>query len=736
MNNYTFKTLIGSKQEVTSPDGKKKCLSITRIEIPRIQRDYAQGRKTKDVEKIRNSFLSSLYSALSEDREITLDFVYGDVYEEKGAEDDENKHGVLTLLDGQQRLTTLYLLYWYLSRKESVPSSESEFLKHFSYDTRPSARDFCKELCKFDCNPKSLPVEMRISDMLSNQSWFEIAWEYDPTVDGMLVMLDAIHSKFFECGEELWSRAVSKINFNFLPLYKMGLSDELYIKMNSRGKSLTQFEHLKAYIEKTVEEYDAELSREVGLDFDKKWANIFFLYRDKNDTADDEMLMFFRFVSKVICYEQNIDILKSDDFDIVDKVYSEQNVKGKGNLLRLKAAFDCLSVHKNLDAFFESYFTSDTYQSGKVKLFSDINLFKRCCDSENECTLNEFILFYCVILYWQNEDKITKDDFLFRIRIIRNLIKNSSDEIRSSKMKGILATSKEIIFDESINGDSENYNSFQKQEERGKIDWLKDPNNDQYKEDLLELESDFLLHGSIRVIGLENRDNFKNYLQLSKALESGCVKYDSLNRVLLSFMDYSQKIGDYYQLGSQTQQKTWEDMLHISSRRTGFEETKTVMNLLLSQVAVFNEENLNAVVDKYLELEDLVFDWRYYFIKYECMRSGNFGMYYWFNGREQKPYEVIMMNTAHKISGYNWEVFSYYFFNTYPDVFKLNNYANNGDKLVMKETGYTVDFRNSSVVVLDEDAEIGFMGIPQSNGIDTQDRIPLIKDFLSKWVTF
>ena len=71
----------------------------------------------------------------------------------------------------------------------------------------------------------------------------------------------------------------------------MGLTDELYIKMNSRGKPLTQFEHFKAYFEKIIESHDVELSKTMGQDLDGKWSDIFFPYRGENDIIDDEMLV-------------------------------------------------------------------------------------------------------------------------------------------------------------------------------------------------------------------------------------------------------------------------------------------------------------------------------------------------------------------------------------------------------------------------------------------------------------
>lgn len=41
----------------------------------------------------------------------------------------------------------------------------------------------------------------------------------------------------------------------------MGLTDELYIKMNSRGKPLTVFEHFKAELEREIRTLDEKMVR-------------------------------------------------------------------------------------------------------------------------------------------------------------------------------------------------------------------------------------------------------------------------------------------------------------------------------------------------------------------------------------------------------------------------------------------------------------------------------------------
>ena len=137
MKTYTFRELLSGDLTVEGSD-----LLIHSVVIPMIQRDYAQGRKNNDAERVRQNFLDVLHEKLLEpdpSTPLTLDFVYGSV----------NERGEFTPLDGQQRLTTLYLLYWYAGEKENKTKDDMAFLKRFSYETRYSARDFCEKLADY-----------------------------------------------------------------------------------------------------------------------------------------------------------------------------------------------------------------------------------------------------------------------------------------------------------------------------------------------------------------------------------------------------------------------------------------------------------------------------------------------------------------------------------------------------------------------------------------------------------
>ena len=87
------------------------------------------------------------------------------------------------------------------------------------------------------------------SSIIRDQSWWLNKWNADPTIDGMLRMLDTIDSIFFKSWEEaannLFSADHNTILFQFLKLENFYDPDDLFIKMNARGLPLTEFEIFK-----------------------------------------------------------------------------------------------------------------------------------------------------------------------------------------------------------------------------------------------------------------------------------------------------------------------------------------------------------------------------------------------------------------------------------------------------------------------------------------------------------
>ena len=213
--------------------------------IPKIQRAYAQGRKSET--DVRKDFLDFLFGVLTADEEkkVELSFLFGSKQFMA-----KRKNDGFELLDGQQRTTTLFLLYWYLGMKEQkkVPA----FLPKFTYETRDTSVQFLERITSSDFLidlKQSAP-----SKAIKANKWFTDDFYCDSTVCAMLNMLDAIDEKYnddkynMHCSN-LYGR-LNRIQFYVLMLEKFDMNDELYIKMNSRGLSLVPFENFKASIVK------------------------------------------------------------------------------------------------------------------------------------------------------------------------------------------------------------------------------------------------------------------------------------------------------------------------------------------------------------------------------------------------------------------------------------------------------------------------------------------------------
>ncbi|MBU4389626.1 MAG: DUF262 domain-containing protein [Proteobacteria bacterium] len=303
-----------------------------RIRIPMIQRDYAQGRPSED--EVREDFLNALEDALKKPADdptlpLNLDFIYGSV---EG--DDETR---FLPLDGQQRLTTLFLLHWYLAWKGQQWDEFGRMFRanghaRFSYSVRPSSNEFFDELVVFE--PAKRPEQIQqLSNLITDQSWYFRSWRLDPTIQSSLVVLDAIHGRFASADglfERLISESQPAITFQLLDLDNFGLSDDLYIKMNARGKPLTAFETFKARYEQELEkQFEGEFlaigtgsftyAEFVARRMDTLWADLFWAHRNKsNNLYDDAVMNLFRAVALITrnpessSYLKDIEVLRNE----------------------------------------------------------------------------------------------------------------------------------------------------------------------------------------------------------------------------------------------------------------------------------------------------------------------------------------------------------------------------------------------------------------------------------------
>ena len=276
-----------------------------RVEIPVIQRDYAQGRA--DQHNVRDDFLKSLHDALclpidDPTLPLDLDFVYGSIV-----------NNSFQPLDGQQRLTTLFLLHWYLAWIDGCSEDfrsriVTEGRSRFSYEVRPSSREFINAFANYvsdiSATDRKAMDRKNFDGMITDQPWYFRSWQFDPTIRAALSMLGRMHEVFRNTSglyARLIDEAAPAITFQLLDLEQFDLSDDLYIKMNARGKPLTPFETFKARFERLLksqfEGVPPDLCNGTPLaDFfsrriDTRWSDFFWTFRDKGTATFDDAVM-------------------------------------------------------------------------------------------------------------------------------------------------------------------------------------------------------------------------------------------------------------------------------------------------------------------------------------------------------------------------------------------------------------------------------------------------------------
>ena len=485
-------------------------LTENKIEIPIIQRDYAQGREGKEY--LRQTFLESLKTALDESLKsdenqdesweknevLKLDFVYG-----------STENGALQPLDGQQRLTTLWILHWYIAMRAGKLHEAGAALKKFTYETRISSREFCEELCNasnFDsyvkycigCKPLDKCPRKSIVDFITSQTWFYSSWKQDPTIQSMLRMLggtqkkgkggtdipDGIEEVFGESSDlkKYWDKLESDnapIVFYYLPLKDFGLSDDLYIKMNARGKQLTNFENFKAdlvgYIREKANEGEtwekflqSENNVGIPIKLDTEWTDIFWQNKTDDGRIDE---IYFAFLNRYFLHyaiadldiNEKSSIWKLYDNDSGNSALSYDNgfqmyedIIEKKLLEKLSALFsnlnkivkddsgnDIKSINDKIRSYLPEWFSSFDFipqykkkDNGEYDVIKDSfgnNLYK-----VTTLTRPQRVVFFGICRYLEECGSFDEVQFKRWMRVVCNLTENnaiSDSDAMSSRIK-------------------------------------------------------------------------------------------------------------------------------------------------------------------------------------------------------------------------------------------------------------------------------------------------------------
>lgn len=636
----------------------KALLEKYNVVIPQLQRDYAQGRTSE--EDLRKVFISNIKSVLANDSTgLNLDFVYG--YTEPAGRERE----VFVPLDGQQRLTTLWLIHWYLSPKiKEIIDDETyyfldfqtaEFLQNFTYQTRISSKRFCASLIS---EPLNLREGRKMSRNITDSPWYMASWNNDPTIKSMLAMLDTLEQLIVE-KETSWNNLLAgRVTFDYIDIKseEFRLTDELYIKMNSRGKPLTDFENFKAlfsgilakkdaeYAESTKRFENAQISYQDYFAFkiDGQWLDLFWSYRNEvSISVDNSILNFLYFVSEFLFYRSDGDhryegIVPKRDIDFFAEVFSV-----KENIDFLFDSLDFLSQMDSVPEFFKSLFdgisTFDNYKKDH---------FFRCI-ANTGFDVKDKTMLYAILSYAAKIETVISDDkFRDYVRVVRNLLvgvrqPNPKKRIEYMTNLRLPNVSDYCAFIDSFTDavrdgqdlsvyailSAKEFTGFSRESITTEVRKASAITDDSSLKELIHaLEEHKQIEGNtinFNFKGTDVREKIESFLQIW----SGETDRGLLVRAFLCYGDYSVKthqgtlLGPVWYLGSKL---NWSRILTAGER----DERKKVSGVLdkflegyLKSEGASVNEKLELIISSHQSGER---DWIYYFITYPAITSNQY----------------------------------------------------------------------------------------------------------------
>lgn len=657
---------------------------VASIRIPKVQRDYAYGREEAKVQSILDDMLTGIITAVRDDSSNVLDFVYGgsDIHEKNN-----NQKGGLIPLDGQQRLTTLFLLHFYASLlDDQIDQEDVNKLTKFSYETRHSAKEFCRNLVE-KIRPNLLKIyksaDRNIKDLIVDNALYLSIYDSDPTIKSMLNVLAKIEEKCAELdvlslSPSLWERLTKRRNVEFynLSLENFGLTDDLFIKMNARGKKLTDFEIFKSDMIAAIKGVDEKLKDEFSKKIDTEWIDIVWGYTNKDvsngriplavtNEADSRYSMLFHNIFLIEYYRRNPGGKESIEPNVKSVFCDEEGIKSVMDI------FETLRQIYTNDGSFGALWGHYFYFGDKgevigrdapIRLFWDKkrdSIFELAM--QGELTIPERVYLYSMYLLQKSEaDYSSKKHSL---RIIRNLITaNVRDrDIRIEKLHGFLKDVEYVIEHNGID-DKERKCAFV--QNVWNEEYVKQHMLSQIYEKLLRYENHNILQCSLSLFidyckSGEDIDQDKLCELLAKFESVYSNDYlDHFDSVRIALLDS----GDDYEYMQYEEGRNDLDKYYFITRPSELSDfyIKKATGKRKNQAAIVRildekePEDFSHTDGLYKRFEKN--DWRYYVAKYpkQSTRETTYSIGVWDN-RTDDPFDLILLNSGqHSENNLEW----------------------------------------------------------------------------------
>lgn len=373
-----------------------------KIIIPDFQRDYCWGDSThgeKHDANIVGNFLKTLIEEYLANKASELQLGKIDVY--------ESPKNHIYLTDGQQRLTTLYLIIGLLYKQTKIESlkkcliSDYEETKddqepYLQYAVRESTLYFLRDLVnEFFIKENTINVST-----INKQFWYFREYDLDPSIISIMLALAIIEKELANLKDlnEFSEFITTKIIIQYFDVINKEQGEERFVIINTTGKSLTVSENIKPIL----------LSNSIDSNFAEKWEDretYFWKNRnkEKENIADYGVNQFLKWCFQIEDKQNDIDVIKK----------AKALLKEKNNEVYLK----------NIQKHFESLkilleFIKDTIFQTQFKFVNDnkdVNNLIDLRQLSNEKIQNILLPLIAFISKWEDKKEYAYQ-FLRRLR--------------------------------------------------------------------------------------------------------------------------------------------------------------------------------------------------------------------------------------------------------------------------------------------------------------------------------
>lgn len=348
------------------------------IYVPEFQRNYLQGDDSNEsIKDKRDRLLDDIFNCIeSQSKSIDLGFIYGRV-------EDSYKRKLFYPYDGQQRLTTLYFLYLLIYFKFNKYDEIDSIKKKLSYQTRISTNRFIESFLSWILDSKEKDNIYNdfwnkdgkdLKGFIMSQDWFMMTeWNYDVSIINMLSIIVEISGRIKKnLGDKtgivnfIDKDENNPFQFDFIYVDDISKSDDLYIKINARGKALSPFENLKSDIDKYWKDEDKTK-------LDAEWTEYVWNQLDENDKNKEKSFdnSFYNLLSNIFYLQYLVGLGQNN---INDKILIEIENKYKKGIVDkewITPKLCCDSPYQMISSFLDAM--TGSFKSIKDKQIESVN---------------------------------------------------------------------------------------------------------------------------------------------------------------------------------------------------------------------------------------------------------------------------------------------------------------------------------------------------------------------------